>query len=130
MAKVHIIDIGGKERTLKFTLRSARELNRWMSIQNGGRAVDAIQVVNNDSIDGFCMLICSGLKHAEPDLVPDNVLEWLEAALEKRADIYREYVLPAKRALGESGVLGQYFTYDTNGQITKDISGKDGAAAA
>jgi hypothetical protein len=127
--RVHTINIGGKERTLKYTLRSARELNRWLSLQNGGKAVDAIQVVNNDSIDGFSMLVCSGLKHAEPDIVPDTVLEWFEAALERHADIIREFVLPAKRALGESGALGQYFTFDENGHFTRDPAGKDGAAA-
>lgn len=126
--KVHIINIGGKDRTLKYTFKSARDLSRQSAILNGGKVVDWTRTVDDDSIDGMAIMVCFGLKHEQKDLVPDTVLEWFEAAREEGREVFKEFVLPAKRALGESGSTGTYFTYNDDGRFTKDLAGKEGAA--
>ena len=126
--KVHIINIGGKERTLKYTFKSARELSRHSAILHGGKVVDWTSTVDDDSIDGMAIMVCYGLKHEQKDLVPDTVLEWFEAARAEGLQVMKDFVLPAKRALGESGAMGTYFTYNDDGRFTKDLAGKDGAA--
>lgn len=126
--KVHTINIGGKERTLKYTFKSARELSRHSALLNGGKVVDWTRTVDDDSIDGMAIMVCYGLKHEAKDLVPDTVLDWFEAAREEGKEVFKEFVLPAKRALGESGATGTYFTYNDEGRFTKDIAGKGDAA--
>ena len=128
MAKIHTINIGGKERTLKYTFKSARDLSRQSAILNGGKVCDWTRTVDDDSIDGMAIMVCFGLRHEAKDLVPDTVLDWFEQAREAGLEVFKEFVLPAKRALGESGATGTYFTYNEDGRFTKDLAGKDGAA--
>lgn len=130
MSKVHTINIGGKERTLKYTFKSARELSRHSALLNGGKVVDWTRTVDDDSIDGMAIMVCYGLKHEAKDLVPDTVLDWFEAARESGVEVFKAFVLEAKRALGESGATGTYFTYNDEGRYTKDLAGKGDAAGA
>lgn len=129
-SRVHTITIGGKERTLKYTFKSARDLSRASAILNGGKVVDWSRTVDDDSIDGMAIMVCHGLRHEMKDLVPDTVLDWFEEARLEGREVFKEFVLPAKRALGESGATGNYFTYNEDGRFTKDLSGKGAAAGA
>lgn len=128
--KIHTITIGGKERTLKYTFKSFRELSRRSALLNGGKTVDWSRTVDDDSADGMALLVCFGLTHEVKDLVPDTVAEWFDAAIEEGRAVFEEFVLPAKRALGESGATGTYFTYTAEGRFTKDLAGKGEAAGA
>lgn len=128
MAKIHSINIGGKDRTLKYTFKSARDLGRASALLNGGKVVDWTRTVDDDSIDGMAIIVCHGLRHEVKDLVPDTVLDWFEEARVAGVEVFKEFVLPAKRALGESGATGNYWTYNEDGRFTKDLAGKDGAA--
>lgn len=128
MAKVHSINIGGKERTLQYTFKSARDLSRQSAILNGGKVCDWTRTVDDDSIDGMAIMVCFGLRHEVKDLVPDTVLDWFEQARVEGREVFKEFVLPAKRALGESGSTGSYFTYNEDGRFTKDLAGKGAAA--
>jgi hypothetical protein len=129
MAKQYTINIGGRDRALVYTLRSARDLTRAMSIL-ASKPVDWVECVNTENPDAWSLLVCHGLKHDDKDLVPDNVLDWFEEARQKGISINDAFVLPAKRAIGESGSFGTYFTFDERGRFTRDYAGKDGAAGA
>jgi hypothetical protein len=128
--KVHTINIGGKERTLKYTFGSARKLYGALEKIKGERGLSWFEYVRIDNLEAWLSLVCHGLTHETKTLNPDMVSDWFDELLEAGVELRKSVVWPAIRALGESGACGTYWTLKDDGSFVADLLGKDDAAVA
>lgn len=114
----HVVDLGGKERELRYTLASRRFIETTFKALYG-RPVPILDALDDGTIEGQAVLLAAGLQHASKNLAVNDVIEWMDAENGKGRDLFEALVLPCKRALGESGVAGFRFTYDQAGAFKR-----------
>ena len=114
--KVHIINIGGKERTLKYTFDSFRALGSTAQ-KIIGKTVNWFEWIAMDHQELWLAMVREALTHETRDINSDRVSGWFTDLLQDGQDIRKAAIWPAQRALGESGVCGRRWTLDDDGKL-------------
>lgn len=129
--KIHTTELGGKQRTLRYSFGSFRALGK-AAERVMGRTTNWFEWLGMDHQELWLAVVCHALTHDVKDLTVDRVSEWFEDLLKAGVDIRKAAIWPAQRALGESGVCGKRWTLDDEGKlvwIDEDSSGKDSSAS-
>lgn len=94
------IRLGGKERTLRYTMRALDRLEN----ETGMAPPQVVTRVNIGSVRYLVWTIWAGLIHEAPDLERDTVLDWLDALTDEEAKAIEAAIA---RAFGEQAPEGE-----------------------
>lgn len=113
------VTIAGKEYTFRYRLSDRKDIEKrtnkslWDSVFSG-------------ELDDQVIVMWGGLKHANPNLTPDAVLERLETDTEQTGQSYQRLYIVAMRACLTSKILGNINEEEVE-RILQKLEGKEEA---